>query len=146
MKKILQISNYIYPNIGGIEQVARDTAHVLSADGNYEQKIICFNETARDGDYVCHRNETVHDSVDGVEVIRCGCITKKFSQSISLTFPGELKKLMEEFDPDVVIFHYPNPFQAQFLQKYFKKKFKFVLYWHLDIVKHCKYVRYYNFK
>lgn len=135
MKKILQISNYIYPNIGGIEQVARDIAHVLSADGNYEQKIICFNETARDGDYVCHRNETVRDSVDGIEVIRCGCITKKFSQSISLTFPGELQKLMEEFDPDVVIFHYPNPFQAQFLQKYFKKKFKFVLYWHLDIVK-----------
>ena len=135
MKKILQISNYIYPNIGGIEQVARDIAHVLSADGNYAQKIICFNETARDGDYVCHRNETIHDSVDGIEVIRCGCITKQFSQSISLTFPGELKRLMEEFDPDVVIFHYPNPFQAQFLQKYFKKKFKFVLYWHLDIVK-----------
>ena len=135
MKKILQISNYIYPNIGGIEQVARDIANVLSADGSYEQKIICFNETARDGDYACHRNETVHDTVDGVEVIRCGCITKKFSQSISLTFPGELKKLMENFDPDVVIFHYPNPFQAQFLQKYFKKKFKFVLYWHLDIVK-----------
>ena len=135
MKKILQISNYLYPNIGGIEQVARDIASVFSADGNYEQKIICFNETARDGDYVCHRNETVHDIVDGVEVIRCGCITKKFSQSISLTFPGELNKLMEEFDPDVVIFHYPNPFQAQFLQKYFKKKFKFVLYWHLDIVK-----------
>ena len=26
MKKILQISNYMYPNIGGIEQVARDIA------------------------------------------------------------------------------------------------------------------------
>ena len=135
VKKILQISNYIYPNIGGIEQVARDIANALSADGNYEQKIICFNETAKDGDYICHRNETVHDVVDGVEVIRCGCITKKASQSISLTFPGELKKVMDDFDPDIVIFHYPNPFQAQFLQRYFKRNFKFVLYWHLDIVK-----------
>lgn len=135
MKRILQISNYLYPNIGGIEQVARDIANTLSTGGKYEQKIICFNETAEDGDYVCHRNETVHDVVDGVEVIRCGCITKKFSQSISLTFPRELKKVMDNFNPDIVIFHYPNPFQAQFLQKYFKCDFKFVLYWHLDIVK-----------
>ena len=135
MKKILQISNYIYPNIGGIEQVTRDIANAFTADGNYEQKIICFNETASDGDYICHRNETVHDVVDGVEVIRCGCITKKASQSISLTFPGELKKLMNHFNPDIIIFHYPNPFEAQFLQRYFKRNFKFVLYWHLDIVK-----------
>jgi rhamnosyl/mannosyltransferase len=77
----------------------------------------------------------VHDMVDGIEVIRCGCITKKFSQSISLTFARELRNVMDDFDPDIVIFHYPNPFQAQFLQKYFKRSFKFVLYWHLDIVK-----------
>ncbi len=135
MKKILQISNYLYPNTGGIEQVARDIANALSAEGNYEQKIICFNETARDGDYVCNRKETVHDVVDGVEVIRCGCITKKASQSISLTFGRELKKVMDEFKPDIVIFHYPNPFEAQFLQYFLNRDFKFVLYWHLDIVK-----------
>ena len=55
VKKILQISNYMYPNIGGIEQVARDIANTLATDGNYKQKIICFNETARDGNYVCNR-------------------------------------------------------------------------------------------
>ncbi len=135
MKKILQISNYLYPNIGGIEQVARDIGNTISVDGNYEQKIICFNETASDGDYICHREETVRDVVDGIEVIRCGCITKKASQSISLTFPRELRRVMIVFNPDIVIFHYPNPFQAQFLQKFFKRDFKFILYWHLDIVK-----------
>ena len=36
MKRILQIPNYLYPNIGGIEQTARDIANVLSFDGNYE--------------------------------------------------------------------------------------------------------------
>lgn len=55
MKKILQISNYLYPNIGGIEQIARDIANAITSDGHYEQKIICFNETARDGDYICNR-------------------------------------------------------------------------------------------
>ena len=135
MKRLLQISNYLYPNIGGIEQVARDIANAVAEEGTFEQKILCFNETARDGEYICNRSETVHDMVDGIEVIRCGCITKKFSQSISLTFPRELRNVMDDFDPDIVIFHYPNPFQAQFLQKYFKRSFKFVLYWHLDIVK-----------
>jgi rhamnosyl/mannosyltransferase len=135
VKRVLQISNYLYPNIGGIEQVARDIANTLSADGNYEQKIICFNETARVGNFVCNRKETVHDVVDGIEVIRCGCITKQFSQSISLTFAGELEKIMNTFQPDVVIFHYPNPFEAHFLLPYFRRDFKFVLYWHLDIVK-----------
>ena len=135
MKRLLQISNYLYPNIGGIEQVARDIANAIAEDGTYEQKIICFNESARDGEYICNRSETVYDVVDGIEVIRCGCITKKFSQSISLTFARELKKIMENFNPDIVIFHYPNPFEAQFLQQYFNRDFKFVLYWHLDIVK-----------
>lgn len=133
MKRVLQISNYLYPNIGGIEQVARDIANALY--GQYEQKIICFNETASDGEYHCRREETVHDMVDSVEVIRCGCITKKASQSISLTFGKELKRVMDEFRPDIVIFHYPNPYQAVFLRKYMKREFQLVLYWHLDITK-----------
>ena len=135
MKKILQISNYLYPNIGGIEQVARDIANAISANPDLEQKIICFNETARDNDHICRREETVYDTVDGVEVIRCGCITKKASQSISLTFGRELKKVLRDFDPDIVIFHYPNPFQAAYLLRYLKDDTKLVLYWHLDIVK-----------
>ena len=135
MKKVLQICNYYYPNIGGIEQVARDIADSLKVKNDIQQKIICFNETATDGDYICNRAETIYDKVDGIDVIRCGCVTKKASQSISLTFGRELKKIMNDFKPDVVIFHYPNPFQAAFLTKYLDGNFKFILYWHLDIVK-----------
>lgn len=135
MKKVLQIPNYQYPHIGGIEQVARDIADALLEDGAVRQKMICFNEDAQDGEYVCHRKETVHDKVDGVEVIRCGCIAKVASQSISLTYPHELKKVLAEFDPDIVILHYPNPFVSSFLLPMLSKKVKFVLYWHLDITK-----------
>ena len=136
MKKVLQISNYYYPNIGGIEQVARDIANSLKCkEGEFEQKILCFNETASDGDYKCFREESVSEYVDGIEVIRCGCITKKFSQSISLDFGRKLQNLMDNFKPDIVIFHYPNPYEAFFLTKYLNRDFKFILYWHLDIVK-----------
>jgi rhamnosyl/mannosyltransferase len=133
--KILQIPNYQYPHIGGIEQVSHDIANVLSEDTSIEQKMICFNEDAKDGDYVCHRKETVHDTVDGVEVIRCGCFAKIFSQSLSTTYRRELKKVLKEFKPDIVIFHYPNPFVSTFLLPLLDKNTKLVLYWHLDITK-----------
>lgn len=133
--KILQISNYYYPNIGGIEQVARDIVRSLKTEQNVEQKVICFNENASNGNLVCKRNETKHDSVDGVEIIRCGCFTKVRSQSISLTYPRELKRVLDNFVPDIVIFHYPNPFVASILLGQRKRDFKLVLYWHLDITK-----------
>lgn len=133
--RILQISNYLYPNIGGIEQTARDIARALTKD-HHENKILCFNETADSEDKHCKRKETIRDTVDDIDVYRCGCICKVASQSVSLTFCKQLKAIMNEFAPEVVVFHYPNPFQALFLMKYCKKgKFKFVLYWHLDIVK-----------
>lgn len=133
MKRVLQISNYLYPNIGGIEQVARDFANAIKDE--YEQKIICFNEDAKDGKYVCHRKETVYDFVDGVEVIRCGCQAKIASQSLSLSYARELKKVMNEFQPNVVVLHYPNPFVSTLLMKYLRRNFKFIVYWHLDITK-----------
>ena len=133
--KILQIPNYQYPHIGGIEQVARDISDALSEESSFEQKIICFNEDAKDGKYICHRRETVHDEINGVEVIRCGCFAKVASQSLSITYPFELKKVLRNFDPDIVILHYPNPFVSSFLLPMLPKKTKFILWWHLDIVK-----------
>lgn len=124
MKKVLEINNYMYPHVGGIEQTTRDIANVIK--DNYEVKVICFN----------HEKGTFYDKVDDFDVIRVGCQTKISSQSIAIGFGRQLKKVLKSYKPDIVIFHYPNPFEAHFLMKYLKhKKFKFVLYYHSDIVK-----------
>lgn len=133
--KILQIVNYYYPHIGGIEQVARDIVFSLKYDNNIEQKIICFNEDAKDDNYINNREETITENVDGVEIIRCGCFTKISSQSLSFSYYSRLKKILHYFNPDIIIFHYPNPFVASFLLKLINKNTKFIIYWHLDIVK-----------
>lgn len=133
MKRVLHISKYYYPFTGGIEQVVRDSVNSLK--GYCEQKIICFNEDAKADKYQTRRRETVYDTVDGVEVIRCGCIAKVASQSISLTYPRELRSLMKDYAPDVVIFHYPNPYVAHFLLKHKSMPFKLYVFWHLDITK-----------
>ena len=135
MKRILQVSKYYYPFLGGTEQVARDIANAIKKMDNVEQKIICFNEDATDGEVICKKSETVHDFVDGVEVIRCGYQIKVSSQSISVSYIKELKQLMDNFKPDIIIFHYPNPFVTHLLMKYQKRPFKLVVYWHLDITK-----------
>lgn len=134
MKRILQVVCGYFPRIGGIEQVARDISDALK-DEQYEMKVICFNETAEADGMETKRNETVRDTVDGVEIIRCGCIAKIASQLISFTYMSELKKVMNSYKPDIIIFHYPNPFLAQFLLSYKKRAFKLVVYWHLDIIK-----------
>lgn len=123
MNKILHISKYYYPFHGGTEQIARDCVNAFKND--CEQKVICFNHKAGD----------VDDIVDGVEVIRCGCFAKIASQSLSFSYGGKLKKVLESFKPNVVIFHYPNPFVASLLLRLIPDSSELVIYWHLDIVK-----------
>lgn len=134
MNKILLVTNHFYPHVGGIEQTSRDIVDILQSNG-IRIKVICFNETAQSENYTCRREETVHGIIDGVEIIRCGCIAKVASQPISLTFRRELKETMAEYAPDIVIFNYPNPFAAHYLLKYKKQNFRLIVWWHLDITK-----------
>lgn len=122
MKRILHIAKYYFPFKGGTEQIALDCVNSLN---KYKQKVICFN----------HETGNVKDEVDGVEIIRCGCFIKISSQPLSLSYGKMLKSVIIFFKPDIVVFHYPNPFIAHYLLKYLPADTKFVLYWHLDIVK-----------
>ncbi len=132
--RILHISKYYYPFLGGTEQVARDIVKALNGTGA-KQKVICFNEDASDGQMTCKHNETTVDVIDGVKVIRCGYFVKCASQAVSNTYAKALKKVMDGFKPNIIILHYPNPFVTHFLLKYKNRDFKLLVYWHLDITK-----------
>ncbi len=122
--KVLHISKYYHPFVGGIEQVARDCVNALGE--TCEQRVLCFN----------HEKGDRTDEADGVTVVRAGCFAKISSQSLSLSYKKLLKREFAR-DPSVVVFHYPNPFAAHYLLKFLKKRpaCKLVLYWHLDITK-----------
>lgn len=135
MLRVLQISKYYYPFLGGTEQVARDIVSAINKLDNVEQKVICFNENASDGRIICHANETHMDIIDGVEIIRCGYQIKIASQALSFKYKKVMNRLLNEFNPDIVILHYPNPFVTHFLLKHKNKRFKLWVYWHLDITK-----------
>lgn len=122
-KKILHVSKYYYPFVGGVEQTARDIVNSLKDE--YEQKVLCFN----------HEDGNCEDKVDGINVIRCHCQCKISSQSLSASYGKKMKVIMQEFQPDYVIIHYPNPFATYYLLKYLMPNMKLIVYWHLDIVK-----------
>lgn len=123
MKKILHISKYYYPFRGGTEQIAQDCVNAFKED--CEQKVICFN----------HEPGDANDTVDGIEIVRCGCFAKIASQSLSFSYIKCLKEVFRSFKPDTVVFHYPNPFVAALLLHIIPSDCKLVIYWHLDIVK-----------
>lgn len=126
MKRVLHISKYYYPFRGGTEQIAQDCVNALkSLPDQYDQKVFCFNDGKSDR----------IDVVDNIEVIRAGCFAKVASQSLSFSYGRLLKKTISSFKPDIIIFHYPNPFGARYLLKYIPKGCKLAVYWHLDIVK-----------
>ena len=123
MKRVLHISKYYYPFRGGTEQIAQDCLNSLM--GKYEQKVICFND----------KNEDQTDKIDGIEVIRCAVFKTIASQGLSRSFGKQFKTVIEDFKPDIFIFHYPNPFVAYYILKYIPKTCKLAIYWHMDIVK-----------
>lgn len=120
--KILQISNYYKPHIGGIEQTSHDISDSLKKMN--DTMVLCFSEDKKDKD----------ENIDGVRVIKCGVNVKVSSQAISTSYGKKLKMVLNEFKPDIVIFHFPNPFVSHYLLKYKKRNFKLVVWFHADIV------------
>lgn len=125
MKRILHISKYYYPFEGGVEQIARDC--VLALKNTAEQKVICFDHNPKSGDSV--------DAIDEVEVVRVGQQTVIASQAIGKTYGLRLKEVLKSFRPDIIIFHYPNPFVSHYLLNLIPDNAKLIVWWHLDIYK-----------
>lgn len=118
MKKILHISNYYHPHVGGIETTAQSIVETLKLAKNYEQKVICFG----DGPNI----------VDDIPVIRLPYFCRISSQAVSFKYRGVLKKTIKEFNPDVIIIHTPNPLVEHYLNACHYTG-KIIVYHHLDI-------------
>ena len=71
-KKVLQISNYYSPEIGGIEKVAESISEALREE--YEIRVVCFTHEKIGGNKV----------VGGINVVRCGTQIKIASQAMKM--------------------------------------------------------------
>ncbi|MDR0686814.1 MAG: glycosyltransferase [Dysgonamonadaceae bacterium] len=121
MTKILHIPNYYPPHIGGIEDVCHN---IVAGLPEIRHIVICFND----------KTKTEDSLYEGIRIVRCGVWKKLFRQSVSLTFLKELKNILDEYKPDIVHFHTPNPLISLYLLMTIPENVKLVLHWHSDIV------------
>lgn len=119
--KILHVGKYYSPVPGGIESVNKLIVDGLKEETHY---ILCFNSLCQN-DYTREQN---------VEITRAATLGVVASQPLSIAYFWKLKKILNEFKPDVVHFHYPNPLGAFCLNVVLPKEIKLLVHWHSDVV------------
>lgn len=123
-KKILHISKFYPPHLGGIEDVCYTLVGWLAATGEAEQSVFCF---ADDGS--CSEGLW-----EGVRVVRAGTWAQIASQSLSPRYYELLRREIRRFEPDIVHFHAPNPYGAACLLAALPARVKLIVHWHSDII------------
>lgn len=124
--RIMHVSKYYYPYIGGVENTCKYLADSFTQKN--EVAVVCFNED----------KENVIEKVGNVKVYRVGTWINIARQALSLAYFPILKKAIREFNPDIIHFHWANPFPAAVLLSVIPKNVKLVVHWHMDIIKQKK--------
>lgn len=123
--RILHISKYYYPYFGGVENICK---YIVDNTPKEDVAVVCFNESRHDSE----------DVVDGVKVYRVGAWITVARQALSLSYFTTLRKAIKEFQPDVIHFHWANPFPAAVLLCLIPRNVKLIIHWHMDIIKQAK--------
>lgn len=119
--RILHISKYYYPYIGGVEHICK---YLVEGTAKHETAVVCFNEG----------NKDVVEEVNGHKVYRVATWMNISRQALSLSYFTVLRKAIREFKPDLIHFHWANPFPAAILLAVMPKDVKLVVHWHMDII------------
>lgn len=124
--KVLQISKYYPPHLGGVEQLAYDISRILTGNRD-EVRVVCFNDS----------KQSCEEMYENVKVYRIGSLCKFDSQSISFKYLFDLRKIIKDFIPDIIHIHLPNPLIAVYLLLA-NNNIPITVHWHSDIIKQKK--------
>ena len=123
--KILQISKYYYPYLGGVENICK---YIVDNDCNHHEAVLCFNE----------KRQNIVEEVDGITVYRVGTWITIARQALSPLYFTMFRRVLKEYNPDIIQFHWANPFPAVVLLALIPKRVKLIVHWHMDIIKQAK--------
>ena len=121
MKTILHISKYYYPDLGGIESVARFLAENLK---DFNNEVVCFATDKSQG----------INYISGIPVHRVKVQMNIKSQDIAIGYNKKLKELISKCKPDIIVLHCPNPYLYPIVLNLINKDTKLVVLWHSDIL------------
>lgn len=118
---ILHISKYYYPDVGGIETIAKSLAEGLR---DFRNVVVCFSTSGKD----CVEN------INGIKVYRVKVNFSLLHQDVAFGYSSMLKRLMREYHPHYVHVHCPNPYIYPLVLKTIHSDTKLILHWHSDIM------------
>jgi len=125
--KIVHVTPFYYPIIGGVENVAQRVAEYMAYSGN-EVYVLTYNRLRADGINSLHREEIINN----VHVIR---LKPYFAWSHG-TYSSELPKALRKLAPDLIHVHawrHPHVFQVARLKD--ELGFKAILHGHAPFYK-----------
>lgn len=120
--RILHISKYYFPYMGGVENICK---YLVERMPSHETSVVCFNEG----------KANAVDIVNGHRVYRAGAFINIARQALSLSYKNGLQWAILAEKPDVIQFHWANPFPAILLRIVMPKDVKLVVHWHMDIIR-----------
>ena len=123
--RILHISKYYFPYIGGVENICK---YIVDNSLEHKSAVLCFTE---------NRKCSI-DDVNGVTIYRVGSWINIARQALSPLYFTMLKRALKEFKPDIIHFHWANPFPAAVLLTMIPNNIKLIIHWHMDIIKQAK--------
>ncbi|MCO6359494.1 glycosyltransferase [Roseivirga pacifica] len=122
MIRVLHLSKYYPPEMGGIETFLWDLVEEQKRNNNLQVDVLCFNKEKV--------NST--DKDENVTIFRSRTYGELVSQPISFAYISKLRQIVKNYD--VIHLHFPNPL-ADFALLMSGFKGKLVVHWHSDVVK-----------
>lgn len=127
--KVLQINKMYDPVTGGIERVVQQVAEGLQ--DQVDMKVLVCQQ----------KGKGTAERINGVPVVRTSSMGILFSMPVSLTFIPHLRKMAKRQD----VLHLHMPFPLGDLACLFSGfKGRIVVWWHSDIVRQKKLMRFYK--
>lgn len=108
--------------MGGVENICR---YIVEQMPQYKSSVVCFNTG---------RNDSI-ENINNHRVWRAGSIINVARQALSISYNKLLKDAIDTERPEVIQFHWANPFPAVFLKKLINKDTHLILHWHMDIIR-----------
>ena len=129
--KVLQLSKFYPPVMGGIEAVAWELTEGLHRAG-VECRVLCSNQEAA----------TVRERApSGYEVLRVGSWGRVLSTTMAPSMPWHLRRLAGS--QDIVHVHMPDPMAALSLMAA-PTKARVVVHWHSDVIRQRRTLKLYE--
>ena len=120
--KVLQIAKYYPPAPGGIESYVQDISKAFIREGH--SNLVLAHQF--------DKKEPLDLTNEAGRIVRVPCYGEILYAPVAPAYPLQLKRLLAEFKPDVVLLHMPNV--SAFWPLFVNTRCKLAILWHADVV------------